>query len=43
MGYLRDLCDADNAVLLLIDFQGKLFEMAFNSDQLRTLGAIVKG
>lgn len=34
MGHLRDLCDADNAVLLVIDVQGKLFELAFNSERL---------
>jgi nicotinamidase-related amidase len=37
MGHLRDLCDADNAILLVIDVQGKLFEMAFNSAQVKPL------
>ncbi|MCD6119384.1 isochorismatase family protein [bacterium] len=32
--HLLDLCDADNAVLLVIDPQGKIFRMAFNTDVL---------
>jgi nicotinamidase-related amidase len=39
MGHLRDLCDADNAVLLVIDVQGKLFEMTFNHDRFKPLVA----
>ncbi len=39
MGHLRDLCDADNAILLVIDVQGKLFEMTFNSAQVKPLVA----
>ena len=39
MGHLRDLCDADNAILLVIDVQGKLFEMTFNSARVKPLVA----
>lgn len=31
------LCDADNALLLVIDLQGKIFEMGFNRDRLHVL------
>lgn len=35
--HLLELCDAKNTILLVIDLQGKLYEMAFNSDQLGEL------
>src|SRR3990172_12787748 len=31
---LLNLCDADNAILLVIDPQGKIFRMAYNTDKL---------
>jgi nicotinamidase-related amidase len=31
---LFNLCDADNAILLVIDPQGKIFRMAYNTEQL---------
>lgn len=31
---LLNLCDADNAILLVIDPQGKIFRMAYNTEQL---------
>ncbi|MEP0814704.1 MAG: isochorismatase family protein [bacterium] len=35
--HLLDLCDADNAILLVIDPQGKIFRMAYNTEQLSVL------
>lgn len=35
MGSLRALCDADNALLLVLDVQGTLFETIFNRASLR--------
>lgn len=31
---LLNLCDADNAILIIIDAQGKIFRMAYNTEQL---------
>ena len=33
--YLMELCEASNALLLVIDMQGKIFQMAFNHDALK--------
>lgn len=38
---LLSLCEADNAVLLVIDLQGKIFSMAFNHQRLRTMAGKV--
>ena len=39
--YLMDLYEASNAVLLVIDFQGKIFQMTFNHDALKQMASKV--
>ncbi len=39
--YLMELCEASNAVLLVIDLQGKIFQMAFNHDALKKVAGKV--
>lgn len=34
--FLTNLCEPSNALLLVIDLQGKIFNLAFNHDQLKT-------
>ena len=33
--FLTNLCEAQNAILLVIDLQGKIFNLAFNHDRLK--------
>lgn len=41
--YLMELCEASNALLLVIDLQGKIFQMAFNHDALKkTAGKVLR-
>ncbi len=39
--HLMDLHEASNAVLLVIDFQGKIFQLAFNHDPLKVMASKV--
>ena len=37
--YLTNLCEVSNSLLLVIDFQGKIFNLAFNHVRLKARAA----